>query len=67
MHAEATFGLRFAHERIARQRGAAREARLAEEARRRHRRSLRRAVGHQIIGIGERLAAEPALRPARTR
>ena len=29
--------------------------------------SFRRSVGHQIIRIGERLAAEPHLQPARSR
>ena len=29
--------------------------------------SIRRSVGHQIIRIGERLAEEPHLQPARSR
>jgi hypothetical protein len=43
---------------------AAAHERLAQPA---QRDSLRRAVGHQIIRIGERLAAEPHLQPARYR
>ena len=43
------------------------EARLAERARRRHRISLRHRAAQQLIQLGERLAAEPSLAPARSR
>ena len=67
MQAHAQLRLRLANERIARGHRHAAEARLAEEARRRHRRSLRHAVAVRLIRAGERLAAEPTLAPARSR
>lgn len=67
MNASAQLRLRMANERIARAHRHAAEARLAEQARRRHRRSLRQAVATRLIRAGERLAAEPTLTPARTR
>jgi hypothetical protein len=51
--------LRLANERIAHAIRTADHERLAQP-----RPSLRRSVGHSIIRIGERLAAEPSLRPA---
>jgi hypothetical protein len=54
--------LRMVNERIARDRRNAARARLAEEARRRHRPSLRLRAGHALIAFGRRLAAEPSLR-----
>ena len=65
--------LRLANERIARDQRAARadrlaaRFRLAEEARRRSRPSLRRSVGRSMISIGRRLAAEQPARPVRSR
>jgi len=59
--------LRLANERIARDHRYAAEARLAEEARRRHRLTLRQRTANRLIQLGERLAAEPALAPARSR
>ena len=56
-----------ANDRIAREHLYAAEARLADEARRRHRLSLRHRTARQLIRLGERLAAEPTLRPARSR
>ncbi len=42
-------------------------ARFARLARQPRRRSIRRNLGRQLIRIGARLAADPALRPARIR
>jgi hypothetical protein len=67
MHAHAQLRLRLANERIARGHGHAAEARLADQARRRHRLSLRQRTARQLIRLGERLAAEPSLAPARSR
>ena len=67
MFATADERLRLANERIARDHGHAAEARLAEEARRRHRLTLRQRTANRLIQLGERLAAEPALTPARSR
>ena len=66
MHANAELRLRLANDRIARDHRYAAEGRLAAEARRRHRRSLRQRAAILLIQAGERLAAEPALRPARS-
>ena len=44
----------------------ARLARMAGLARRPRRRSIRRSLGRQMIRIGARLAADPALHRART-
>jgi len=59
--------LRLANDRIDRLHRQAAEARLAEGARRRHRLSLRRRAASLLIRAGERLAAEPAMAPARSR
>ena len=67
MHAQSQLRLELVNERIALAHHDAAEARLADAARHRHRRSLRRVVGRLIIAIGERLAAEPALDVARAR
>ena len=67
MHANAQLRLRMANERLARDHRQAADERLAEEARHRHRFSLRRRVGHLIIRIGERLASERSFEPARAR
>ena len=67
MHAYADLRLRLANDRMARAHGNAAEARLADQARRRHRLSLRHRAAHLLIQLGERLAAEPALTPARFR
>lgn len=67
MNAHAHLRLRLANERIARDHRQAEEARLADQARRRHRLSLRLRAAHRLIQLGERLAAEPTLTPARSR
>jgi len=67
MHANAELRLRLANERIARDHRHAADARLAAEARRRHRRSLRQRAALLLIQAGERLATEPTLTPARSR
>ena len=61
MHASTEMRLRLANERIAREHRHAASARQAEQARRRHRRSLRQRAAVLLIRAGERLAAEPAL------
>ena len=66
MHA-AELRLRMVNERTARAHRHAADSRLAEEARRRHRPSLRRTVGRSMISIGRRLVAEPSLTPVRSR
>ncbi|MES2208607.1 MAG: hypothetical protein V4515_00225 [Chloroflexota bacterium] len=67
MNRNSDIRLRLANDRIAREHRYAAEARLANEARRRHRLSLRLRAARQLIELGEKLAAEPALRPARSR
>ncbi len=67
MFASADQRLRLANDRIARDHRQAADARLADQARRRHRLSLRQRAAHRLIKLGERLAAEPALTPARFR
>ncbi len=67
MFANADQRLWLANERIARDHRHIALARLAEEAQHRHRPSLRHRAGRQLIELGERLAAEPALTPARSR
>jgi len=67
MFAHADQRLWLANERIARDHRYAAEARLAEEARRRHRLSLRLRASRRLIQLGEWLAAEPAMTPARSR
>ncbi len=60
--------LRLAKERRQVQFQAAADARLAARpARRAPRRPFRRALGDRIIAIGNRVAADPSLRPARSR
>ncbi|MBI2776338.1 MAG: hypothetical protein HYX57_03585 [Chloroflexi bacterium] len=59
--------LRLANDRIDRLHRQAADARLADQARHRHRPSLRHYAARQLIQLGERLAAEPALTPARSR
>jgi len=67
MFRNADLALRLANDRIAREHRSAAEARLADEARRRHRLPLRLRAARQLIQLGERLESEPALRPARSR
>lgn len=67
MHAHADLRLRLANDRIARDHRQAADGRLADQARRRHRLSLRHRAAHLLIGLGERLAAEPSLTPVRSR
>jgi hypothetical protein len=67
MHALADERLRLANDWIAREIRDAARARLAEQARQRHRPSLRLWAGRQLIKLGKRLAAEPAMTPARSR
>ena len=59
--------LQLANERIARDLRHAAEVRLAEQARRRHRLSLRQRAANRLIQLGERLSTEPAPTPARSR
>jgi hypothetical protein len=59
MQTKADLRIAWAHERIARAHRDAAWARLAEEARRRHRPQLRQRIGHAMIAAGRRLAAEP--------
>ena len=66
MFASAELRRRIVSERIAYARDVQR-ARLAEEARRRYRPSLRRTVGRSMIEIGRRLAAEGHPTPVRSR
>ena len=67
MQSSAQYQLRLANNRIADRVRDAADARLAASARPAGRRSVRRSIGHQIIRIGARLAAEPHLQPARFR
>jgi len=67
MNAHAHLRLGLANERIARDHRQAAAERLADQARRRHRLSLRLRTAHRLIRLGERLAAEPTLAPARPR
>jgi hypothetical protein len=67
MYANADQRLRLANDRIDRLQRQAAEARLADQARRRHRLSLRQRAARQLIQLGERLAAEPTLTPVRSR
>jgi hypothetical protein len=67
MHASANERLRLANDWIAREVRHAAEARLAEQARQRHRPSLRLWAGRQLIKLGARIAAEPTLTLARFR
>jgi hypothetical protein len=67
MFASADQRLRLANDRIDRLHRQAADMRLADQARRRHRLSLRLRAANRLIQLGERLAAEPALTPARSR
>ena len=67
MFRNADIRLRLVNDRIAREHRHAAEARLADQARRRHRLPLRLRAARQLIQLGERLEAEPTLRPARSR
>jgi hypothetical protein len=67
MHASTQLRLRLANDRIARDHRQAAEERLADQARRRHRLPLRQRASRQLIQLGERLATEPTLTPARSR
>jgi hypothetical protein len=58
--------LALAHERIARARRDAAQARLAEEARHLSRLTLRQRTGELLIAAGRRLLAEPTQRLARS-
>jgi len=58
--------LALAHERIARAHRDAAEARMAEEATRFIRLTLRQRAGRLLIAAGRRLAAEPTPRLARS-
>ena len=62
MNSHAQVQLRLANERIAQRIQDAQHARLAAAV---GRPSMRRSIGHSIIRIGERLAAEPHFQPAR--
>jgi hypothetical protein len=66
MRTKTALRLQWANERIARAHRDAAWARLAEEARRRHRQPLRLRAGHALIRAGRRLAAEPTPRLARS-
>ena len=67
MHPHSESMLRIARERIAHDLKHADQLRVAREARRQHRISLRLRAARQLIQLGERLAAEPSFRPARSR
>jgi hypothetical protein len=67
VNASTQLRLRIANERIARDHRQAAEERLADQARRRHRLSLRQRASRQLIQLGERLATEPSLTPVRSR
>jgi len=67
MNSTTQLRLRLANERIARDHRSAAEERLADQARRRHRLPLRLRASRQLIQLGERLATEPSLTPARSR
>ena len=67
MFRNADIRLRLVNDRIAREHRYAAEARLADQALRRHRLPLRLRAARQLIQLGEWLESEPALRPARTR
>ena len=68
MQTQNHFQLRLAQERRAEEMRAAEDARLIAFATRSvPRQPLRRVLGKRIIAIGSRLAADPALEPARSR
>ena len=64
MHAYPELRLQLVNERNARRQRFAARARLAEQARRRHRPTLRLRAGRALIAAGRRLAAEPTARPS---
>jgi hypothetical protein len=69
MHGLGLYQLYVANELHAEDRRQARLAAHAREARALQRQrgwSLRRSLGRSLIGLGERIAAEPALRPVRS-
>jgi hypothetical protein len=59
--------LHLANERIARRHRHAARSRLAHAAPRPSRPALRQRLGRSIVTIGARIAAEPSLKPARSR
>jgi hypothetical protein len=63
LNGHAHIQLRLANELLRQRALDASNARLAASL---ARPSIRRSIGHSIIWIGERLAAEPNLQPART-
>ncbi|MDQ6793966.1 MAG: hypothetical protein M3067_03870 [Chloroflexota bacterium] len=63
MNSQTHLQLRLANDLLAQRLLDANNARLAASL---ARPSIRRSIGHSIIRIGERLAAEPNLQPART-
>ena len=68
MQTQNHFRLRLAQERRAEDFQIAQDARLVALARTSTpRQPIRRALGKRIIAIGSRLAADPALEPARSR
>jgi len=67
MQENAQIQLRLANDRIATRIREASVARVIASRATVPTRSVRRTVGHSIIRIGERLAAEPHLQPARPR
>jgi len=68
MQFQAEMQLRLAKEQRFEQLRAAAAARIAgRPAPRAARRPIRRALGDRIIAIGQRIAADPSLRPARSR
>lgn len=67
MNSRAEVRLRLVNERHALDQRYAARTRLAEQARRRHRLSLRSRAGHALIAAGHRLATEPHLTPVRSR
>jgi hypothetical protein len=62
MKSYADIQMQVARERIGRYRKEAESDRRVRHSRQ----PFRRAIGHTIIRIGERMAAEPTFRPART-
>lgn len=62
MNTHADIQMQVARERIGRYRKEAEAARRIPHSGQ----PFRRAIGHTIIRIGERMAAEPTFRPART-
>ena len=66
VNANAQLRLRQANERIAQAHRHAAGERLADQARRRHRLTLRMRAAATLIQLGERLAAEPTLTSVRS-